>query len=58
MTTLLKPDGIIISSGLLASDLPQFMDFLSHRNVVPLEIIEENEWVAVALTNVYAADRN
>jgi ribosomal protein L11 methyltransferase len=61
MTTLLKdlkPDGIIILSGLLASDLPHFMDFLSQRGVVPLEIIEENEWVAVALTNDYAADRN
>jgi ribosomal protein L11 methyltransferase len=54
----LKPDGIVILSGLLASDLDQFMDFLSQRDVVPLEIVDENEWVAIVLTNVHAPDRD
>jgi len=34
------------------------MDFLSQQGVVPLEIIDEDEWVAIALTNVDASDRN
>jgi ribosomal protein L11 methylase PrmA len=54
----LKPDGIVILSGLLASDLALFMDFLSQRDVVPLEIVDENEWVAIVLTNVHAPDRD
>ncbi len=54
----LRPESIIILSGILTSDLAQFMDFLSQQGVVPLEIIDEDEWVAIALTNVDASDRN
>jgi len=54
----LRPESIIILSGILTSDLTQFMDFLSQQGVVPLEIVDENEWVAIALTNVDAADRD
>jgi ribosomal protein L11 methyltransferase len=54
----LKRESIIILSGLLASDLEEFMDFLSQQGVVPLEIIEENEWTSMALTNAYAPDRD
>jgi ribosomal protein L11 methyltransferase len=45
----LKPQAVLILSGLLASDLTQFMDTLTHQGVVPLEMINENEWVSLAL---------
>lgn len=54
----LKPLGMIIVSGLLASDLPGFMDTISHQGIVPLEMLNENEWVAIALTNADAFSDN
>jgi ribosomal protein L11 methyltransferase len=45
----LKPQGTLIISGLLTTDLTNFLDLISHRGVVPLEMLNENEWVAVAL---------
>jgi ribosomal protein L11 methyltransferase len=54
----LKPRGSIILSGLLVSDLTQFMNLMSHQGIVPLEMVNENEWVAVALTKADAADGN
>ncbi|MEX0736866.1 MAG: 50S ribosomal protein L11 methyltransferase [Bacteroidota bacterium] len=50
----LKPDGAMILSGLLTADLSSFMDVLSHRGAVPLEIISENEWAALVLVKVRA----
>ncbi len=54
----LKPRGSLILSGLLVSDLDEFMNIVSHQGIVPLEIINENEWVAIALTKADASDRN
>jgi ribosomal protein L11 methyltransferase len=45
----LKPQGILILSGLLTTDLTDFLDNISHQGIVPLEMLNENEWVALAL---------
>jgi ribosomal protein L11 methyltransferase len=45
----LKPQGTLIVSGLLATDLTMFLNLISHQGIVPLEMVNENEWVAVAL---------
>ena len=45
----LKPQGTLIVSGLLTTDLTKFLNLISHQGVVPLEMLNENEWVAVAL---------
>jgi ribosomal protein L11 methyltransferase len=45
----LKPQGTLIISGLLTTDLTNFLNLISHQGVVPLEMLNENEWVAVAL---------
>jgi ribosomal protein L11 methyltransferase len=50
----LKAEGILILSGLLNSDLSRFMDCISHLGIVPLEMLTENEWVAVSLTKLDA----
>jgi len=54
----LKNRGSIIISGLLVSDLSGFMDLISHQGIVPLEMVNENEWVAIALTKADASDIN
>ena len=41
--------GIILFSGILASDLPALLKLFKKNNLVPLELIDENEWTAVAL---------
>lgn len=50
----LKPQGTIIVSGLLQTDLSRFMDLISHLGIIPLEMLTENEWVAVSLTKLDA----
>lgn len=54
----LKSQGTMILSGLLVSDLDSFMNLISHQGIVPLEIVNENEWVAIALTKADASDDN
>ena len=54
----LRPEGILILSGLLTSDLSAFLDLLFQRSLVPLEIIDEEEWAALALTKAYAPHGN
>jgi ribosomal protein L11 methyltransferase len=54
----LDPQGRLIVSGLLVSDLSTFMDLITHQGILPLEMISENEWVAIALTRAYALDNN
>lgn len=48
---LLADSGTLILSGLLSRDLPALMDALKGVGLAPVECIEENEWVAVALRN-------
>ncbi len=50
----LRPLGTLIVSGLLTTDLTNFLNLISHQGVVPLEMLNENEWVAVALTKADA----
>jgi ribosomal protein L11 methyltransferase len=45
----LRPQGMLIISGLLTTDLTAFLNQISHQGVIPLEMVNENEWVAVAL---------
>ncbi len=52
----LKSRGSLILSGLLVSDLTNFMNLISHQGIVPLEMVNENEWVAIALTKADASD--
>ncbi len=54
----LRPEGMLILSGLLASDLSGFLDLLFHQSLVPLEVIDENEWAALALIKAHASDGN
>jgi ribosomal protein L11 methyltransferase len=54
----LKPQGILILSGLLTTDLTDFLNNLSHQGIVPLEILNENEWVALALIKADARSLN
>jgi len=54
----LKNQGTMILSGLLVSDLDNFMALISHQGIVPLEIVNENEWIAIALTKANAFDGN
>jgi ribosomal protein L11 methyltransferase len=54
----LKSRGSMILSGLLVSDLTNFMNLISHQGIVPLEMVNENEWVAIALTKADASDSN
>lgn len=54
----LKSGGILIVSGLLVEDLARLMDLISHKGIVPLEIISENEWAAVCLTKADADSDN
>jgi ribosomal protein L11 methyltransferase len=50
----LRPQGTLIVSGLLTTDLTNFLNLISHQGVVPMEMLNENEWVAVALTKADA----
>jgi ribosomal protein L11 methyltransferase len=45
----LKPQGTLIVSGLLATDLSEFLNLISHQGIVPLKMLSENGWVSVAL---------
>ncbi|MEX0601985.1 MAG: 50S ribosomal protein L11 methyltransferase, partial [Bacteroidota bacterium] len=50
----LSPGGLLVLSGLLTSDLPNFLDSIKARGAVPLEIVSENEWVGLALAKANA----
>ena len=49
LTGTIAPRGTIILSGLLTSDLPSLLRLLKNSSVVPVEVIAENEWAALAL---------
>ncbi|MBI3585701.1 MAG: 50S ribosomal protein L11 methyltransferase [Ignavibacteriales bacterium] len=50
----IHPAGIIILSGLLTTDLTSVLNILQTHKMVPMEIISENEWVALAFSKTYA----
>lgn len=53
----LKVGGEIIVSGLLSSDLPSFLDRLDGLGVIPMELLNENSWVALLLIKTDAHRR-
>lgn len=54
LLTAVRLEGMLILSGLLTSDLDPLLDLLKHHSAIPLEVVEENEWVALALLNSHA----
>ncbi|HXG38338.1 MAG TPA: 50S ribosomal protein L11 methyltransferase [Bacteroidota bacterium] len=53
-----SPGGTIILSGLLTSDLPSFLQLLEQSSAVPVEVVAENEWIALALIKLDGAPDN
>jgi ribosomal protein L11 methyltransferase len=47
----LRKGGVLILSGLLTTDLFAVHKLLSHKGLTPLDIVEENEWAAIALVH-------
>ena len=41
--------GIIILSGILTSDLPALLKIFAHHALVPVELVNENEWTSIVL---------
>ncbi len=54
----LKSDGTIIVSGVLTSDFPKLLGTITTLKLSPVELIEENEWLAVAIKASYAHQRH
>jgi len=54
----LKSGGEMIVSGLLTTDLPSFLDRLEGLGMFPLEILNENGWVALLLAKADAHRRS
>jgi ribosomal protein L11 methyltransferase len=54
----LKQGGVVILSGLLTADLQAILGSLPSAGLVPFELLEENEWVAMALGKNDAAQRH
>jgi ribosomal protein L11 methyltransferase len=54
----LRPQGTLIISGLLTTDLTNFLNLISHQGIVPLEMLNENEWVSLALIKADANSLN
>jgi ribosomal protein L11 methyltransferase len=50
----LSKDGVAIISGLLSTDCERLLKALKGRRIVPLECVEENGWVAMALGRAHA----
>lgn len=49
LTARARKQGIIILSGILTSDLPVLLNLFAKNALVPEELVNENEWTAVAL---------
>jgi len=45
----IKKGGLLLLSGLLTTDLLRIHRLIRHRGLSPLDIVEENEWAAIAL---------
>jgi ribosomal protein L11 methyltransferase len=44
-----RKQGIVILSGILTSDMPVLLKLFLKNNLVPMEMVHENEWTSVAL---------
>jgi ribosomal protein L11 methyltransferase len=49
LTAHVRVQGIIIFSGILTSDLPELLKLFLKNKLVPVEIINENEWTSIAM---------
>jgi ribosomal protein L11 methyltransferase len=49
LTTRTRKQGIIILSGILTMDMPVLLKLFANNNLVPIELLNENEWTAIAL---------
>jgi ribosomal protein L11 methyltransferase len=49
LTARTRKQGIIILSGILTSDLPVLLKLFAKNALIPIELVNENEWTAVAL---------
>lgn len=54
----LRKGGLVILSGLLTTDLQAILRSLPLARLVPIELLEENEWVAMALAENDATQRH
>jgi ribosomal protein L11 methyltransferase len=45
----LRKGGIFIISGILTSDLLEVYSLMAHKGVAPVNLVEENEWSAIAM---------
>ncbi|RPI03198.1 MAG: 50S ribosomal protein L11 methyltransferase, partial [Ignavibacteriae bacterium] len=44
-----RKNGIMILSGILTGDLPILLKLFAKNSLVPLELVDENEWTSIAL---------
>jgi len=49
LTARVRKQGIIIFSGILTTDLPVLLKVFAKNALVPIELVNENEWTSVAL---------
>ena len=49
LTLRTRKQGMIILSGILTDDLPDLLKLFTKNALVPIELVDENEWTAIAL---------
>jgi len=49
LTMRTRKQGIMILSGILTVDMPVLLKLFANNNLVPIELLNENEWTAIAL---------
>ena len=47
-----RKQGVIIFSGILTSDMPVLIKLFKNNSLIPMQLVNENEWTAVALRRV------
>jgi ribosomal protein L11 methyltransferase len=52
LTSRTRKQGIIIISGILTRDLPILLKLFKKNSLIPVELVDENEWTAVALRRI------
>ncbi len=58
LLTHLRGKGILLISGLLQSDLPALMNLIRKKGIVPVNLLAEDEWAALAIVKLYARSGN
>jgi ribosomal protein L11 methyltransferase len=52
LTARTRRQGIVILSGILTSDMPVLLKLFANYALVPIELVDENEWTAIALRRI------